>query len=408
MQELLFSVQIDNETVKKVESYDLFCGCGGSILGEHLAGWENLGGIDIDRSAMETMTYNFPQGQRLNICGDVGEKFDDIVDFLNNDRDLDVLTGSPPCGSFSSAGKRLATDKRAKYPFLFLKFVEATIPKAFIMENVPGILSICIERNGETIKLFPNLLDAITGIGYKYRVLKINAANFGVPQTRKRVFIVGFDSGDREKRFKIEPTHSKDRGGLGAWIDYQLEPWVSVRDAIGDLIDLWWYIEKRGKPPEGVEIPPNFEGTESSQETMERKLNHEFGMQSRYNKFDLDAPACTITDMHGDAPIIGYTDALNDKVYSIDSPAPCQRAGVTGKLTTSMELERRPGTDQPSFGLSNVVLRRLTVRECARLQSFPDSFVFTGSMNDCYRQIGNAVPPLLMKKLALAVGRVVA
>lgn len=292
---------------------DLFCGCGGFSYGFQRAGFDIIAGIDNWKGCKETFEYNHPNAEF--ILSDIREL--DPSDF----KGIDIVIGSPPCSEFSLAkGNKRDTNKGIELVNIFRDWVEIIKPNYWIMENVPQVK-----------KFLDDSLYPIKEI--------LNCADYGVPEIRRRCF-----SGEY-----IVPkrTHSA--------LDSK-NRWISVREAIGDLID--YFDNPNSDLKENKDIK-NLEFTNSSQEVMKRRLNSGFGLHKRYSKFNLDLPSLTITDMHGDSPIIFMP---NQKKY-----------------------------------------RRLSIRECARLQSFPDEFIFFGSLGRNYRMIGNAVPPLMSYKFAEAI-----
>lgn len=305
---------------------DLFCGAGGFSMGFLQASpkFKITHAIDYWKGCKETYEQNHPDTEF--ILASIHDL--DPRDF----KDVDVVIGSPPCPDFSRA-KRDADPRRGMILVSqYREWIRVIKPKWWIMENVPSVINY-LDRS------YP-----------KKKVL--NCANFGVAQDRERCFAGKYVTPqqthiERLPQGLIQTTLFDDINSL--------KKWRTVRQVIGDLLPLIDVDTNKAK--EGV-IIPNLEGTVSSQESMKRKLYEcEFGMQKRYRNFDLDKPSCTISDMHGDQPII-----LQD-----------------GKL------------------------RRLTVREVARIQGFPDDFVFHGSRSDCYTMVGNSVPPPMARHLALAI-----
>ena len=296
----------------------LFSGAGGLDLGLIQAGHEVIWANDIDKDAVATYKENI--GSHI-ICEDI--KNIDISALP----DADVVVGGFPCQGFSQANRlrTLGDDRNQLYRF-FYNTIKTKQPKFFIAENVKGILSL---GKGEAIK---QIVADFEAAGYVTSITLVNMANYGVPQTRQRVIIIGqrTDLG-KEMLFSVpEPTHTKDR-------------WVTIKEAIDHFPD------------------PN---TENS------VLNHVY---SAYK--------------------VVYRNFTGHRKTDPDKPSPTVLArGNGGGGVCAI----------PHYNGK----RRLTIRESASIQTFPEDFHFVGAMNSCYRQIGNAVPVLFAKKLGKELKKV--
>ena len=293
----------------------LFSGAGGLDLGMIEAGHRILWANDIDADAVSTYRANI--GDHI-----IQEDIKNIN--IKSIPDCDVVIGGFPCQGFSVANLRRNVDdeRNALYRF-FCNVIAAKCPKYFIAENVKGILSL---GGGEVIK---TILENFASQGYHVELHKVNMADYGVPQLRQRVVIIG----ERQDVYDMlhftfpEPTH--DKQGL-------LHKWVSIREAIGHFPD----------PDEPNDIP-----------------NH---ICSAYKVVYRNFTAHRQTDP--------------DKT----SPTILARGNGRGGVCAIPHYNG---------------YRRLSVRESAAVQTFPDDFVFHGSKTSCYRQIGNAVPPLFSRRL---------
>ncbi len=307
----------------------LFAGAGGLDLGFR-GGFTFLGrgypktgfcvvkAYDINPRAVETYNFNLEP-----VC-----EVKDVTT-LNPDElpKVDVVLGGFPCQDFSVAGKRrgISVHRGNLYKALVLA-VEAVRPKVFLAENVKGLLT---ANEGLAIRVISKDF-ASAGPGYRVYMGLLNAADFGVPQRRERVFIVGVRK-DLEGEFKFpRPTHAPPLLADGV----NLLPWVTARDALSDLED-----------ENALKSMPNWEWSRA-------KKNRGQG---------------------------------NDPIKP-DQPSPTIRAEHHGNIEFHYRLPRR-----------------LSVREAARLQSFPDDFVFQAPMSEAYKLVGNAVPPVLAWHLAVAV-----
>lgn len=194
---------------------DLFCGSGGLTLGFKWAGFKTLVANDFFREAGDTFKRNFPKVKFID--GDITHEhtFHKILDAIEENKEVDLVIGGPPCQGFSNAGKRMIDDPRNSLYKEFVNVVKKTDPKLFIMENVEGIVSI---NKGRT---FNEILDTFREIGYHVTGRKLIATQFGIPQRRKRVIFIGSKLGDSSMLFP-EP-----------FLDEQ--HFITVKDAIGDI-----------------------------------------------------------------------------------------------------------------------------------------------------------------------------
>ncbi len=330
----------------------LFSGAGGLDLGLEAAGFNTVLATDIDQHSCSTLAWGkaasidkpVPFLQHAEIlCGDAtSEGLADRILRLSGFKrgEVALLAGGPPCQAFSVFGQRRGrSDPRAQLAFNYLHLLGIIRPKAFVFENVYGLLT--IEGGKIFEELCEKLAHPVRGLRYELSVFREDAVNFGVPQFRDRIFIVGDLDGRKMRPF--QRIASKDKASLFE----NLMPWRTVRDAL------------RGLPPIGSPYPANHVGRVHS-ERIERRYSGlkpgERDHHTRINKLDLDRPSFTI--------IVG-----SDK------------GGGKGHI-------------HPTEA------REVTPRESARIQTFPDWWAFSGTSRHPIRQVGNAVPPLL----AAAVG----
>lgn len=182
------------------KAIDLFCGAGGLTLGLQQAGYDVIAGIDTDEQALETYNHNFDhRGIQCDLVAIDPPQFHDTYEI--SPEDVDVLGGGPPCQAFSRAGSRDEDDPRANLVFRFATYVNYYQPRTFLMENVVGIQS---HADGETFEL---LCEDLREAGYDLHCATLNAADYGVPQKRERVFLVGVDQEINDTFSFPEPTH---------------------------------------------------------------------------------------------------------------------------------------------------------------------------------------------------------
>jgi DNA (cytosine-5)-methyltransferase 1 len=325
---------------------DLFCGCGGLSTGLLDAGIAVRLGVDFDAPCIATFDLNHSARGSVSVNADIRELTGDRLAQLTGAR-VELLVGGPPCQPFSVAGQRRAlADHRGDLIFEFVRLLAETEADAYIFENVPNLASVA---NGEVLD---DLLASFDEIGYSATACVLAAADFGVPQMRKRLFVVG----TRERgEISMPPcaTHAPPDTLLAA---AELRPYVTAREAIEDLPDV-------DEP--GAELIANHEPTFHSETMLAAFAALSPGKRDPKSRHDR---------LHPDR--LGYT----------------LRAGT--------------GNFSPLRPVHYAHDRVLSVRECARLQTFPDDFHWPDEQARLqqYRQVGNAVPPLL----ARAVGERVA
>lgn len=326
--------------MKKYTYIDLFSGAGGMSLGFDNAGFKNLFAIEFNKNFSETYKKNFPNHQLIvDDIKNVTEQ--QIHDIIKNKR-VDVVIGGPPCQGFSIAGnigRNFIDDDRNRLFKEFVRFVNCLKPKIFILENVKAMES---HNHGKTIK---EIISSFEQIGYKVKYKVLNAADYGVPQERRRIFLVGMLG---KNTFKYPEKEQKV---------------VTVKEAIGDLPKL--------KSGETSNIP-NHNAMSHTKQMLEKMIYVKDGG----NRYDIPAVL---------RPKSG--DSRKYIRYNSKKPSVC----VTGDMRKIFHYEQN---------------RALTCRELARLQTFPDSFIFYGNTGNIQQQIGNAVPVLLAYKIALQVKEV--
>lgn len=322
---------------------DLFSGAGGLMRGFMDAGFTPTFSVEIWNPAIETHNLNYPHIPV--ITKDIRKIENEYLEQYKGN--VDIIVGGPPCQGFSTIGKRLVQDPRNELVFEFIRFVNVIRPRIFLMENVRGLLS----SDGGKIKAA--IEEEFRTIGYKVKSQVLCAADYGVPQLRNRVFFIGTkDDLNIEPSFP-SPTHSKDN-------------YATVGDAINDLM-----------------------GKENQVE------NH---VPMKHNKIVEGRISC-IKEGEGIPK-----DGLPDEVAR-GSRSDYKDNNIKNFSHVYKRLSRfRPATTMVpghnAFPLHPVANRSLTVREAARIQTFPDDVVFCGTRQDQCIQVGNAVPVRLANHLA--------
>lgn len=359
---------------------DLFSGCGGMSLGFKMAGFTSILASDIDENCEKTFSYNFPNTPF--ICKDITEITKEEVDKLIGNKHPDVIIGGPPCQGFSLANKnrnKIKDDPRNQLFYHFVKFIDWYSPKAFVMENVKGLLSMKDGKVIETIiKEFSN-----ASSGYNVAKQILCAKNYGVPQARERVIIIGI-----KKDFNIFPTFPKP----------QNDDEITVDMAISDLP-----LIKSGEGSELQEYP--MPPQNDYQKTMR------FGSAFVFNHIAMKHTQRLIDRFKAIQPGQSLIDVW-DTHGAVRRGAPTEKSSTKFAQNNQRVYGNKPAPTIAASFQSNFIHpyldRNFTAREGARLQSFPDTFIFKGMRTKMswekglsqYQQIGNAVPVLLAKAIA--------
>jgi DNA (cytosine-5)-methyltransferase 1 len=356
---------------RKLNVLDLFCGCGGLSLGFENAGYNILMGIDLWEDALITFQRNHMDSAIMH--GDLSEfTGEDIQKKLGCNRDdIDVIIGGPPCQGFSLSGKRDLDDPRNKLYKAFVRTVEYFKPKIFLMENVPGLIRLFDGKaKDEILKDFDH-------IGYNVTYEILLASDFGVPQDRKRVFFVGLNRSYFEFPNDIfefpEPTHGPGRK----------YPYLTSKDAIGDLPLL------NDNLPGEEGVPYSIAPENSYQQLLRKNRELIFNHTATVHKPKTREIIAMVPDggNYKNLPQeLWETRKVNIAWTRMNSAKPCFTIDTGHNHHFHYLADRVP-----------------TVRESARIQSFPDDFIFYGNRTSQLKQVGNAVPPLLAQALAVKI-----
>lgn len=347
-------------TKNKYKIIDLFAGCGGLSNGFERVGFDAVLGIDNWKDALLTYKKNHKHSEI--ICEDITKiSSKDILNKTNGIKPT-IIVGGPPCQGFSLAGKRDKNDYRNKLIHEFIRVVSELKPEFFLMENVLGILSMKDERGRSMLE---EILKDFKKIGYKVSYAPLFAHNYGVPQKRQRVCFVGNRLGID---FKFpEPTHG------------QKIPFVTVGDAISDLPLL-----DNSFGEEVVKYPqkPKSKYQEEMRKRSDNLYNHTKSNHSEQT-----------TRVIAFVPEGGNWKDLPKKFQNIRSYSNTWRRLDSTKPSVTIDTGHRHHFHYKAN-------RVPTVRESARIQSFPDDFVFLGTRTSQFKQVGNAVPPFLASAVA--------
>lgn len=344
-----------------LKAVDLFAGAGGLSLGVQRAGLEVVAAFDNWKPAADTYRLNFDEPiQQIGITRDLAVP------------SCDVIVGGPPCQGFSSAGLRRTHDERNTLVGEYSHLIARVRPAAFIFENVEGFLT------GHDGLFVFELLEPLIEAGYRIHLRKINAANYGVPQHRKRVVAIG---GLGWEPVFPRPTHAA-HGAPGAHLANGSR--MMPTPALGEVLS---------------KLPPAVSGSDGD------LPDHAYfpldGDDLR--RAELLKPGQTMRDL----PEELWHESYRRRAYRrvMDGTPTEKRGGAPSGV-------RRLKADEPSKAITGGALRDflhpskhrpLTIRECAVIQTFPEHFHFAGSKSDRIQLIGNAVPPLLAQRLVESV-----
>jgi len=345
---------------------DLFSGCGGISAGFVQAGFKIAGGIDFDSDSIKTFQRNFRQS--VAICADISglsRKF--ITENFSKAR-VDVIVGGPPCQGFSNANRwqKESDDPRNKLFYEYLKFVKLLEPKVIVIENVRGILT---KNNGYAKE---RILALVNKLGYRASYEVLNAADFGVPQNRYRAFFVGIRDDLTDFKFSFEQL--------------RVQPRVNVKDALGEL----YRFEKKDLKEIFLESQPSSHYRKYLRSKTGLVPNHE-----------VVYPAELTQKRIATVPQGGNWEDIPKKLFANRRE---NRHSSAYRRLSEQDVSVTIDTGNAHSNYFHPIFNRIpTVREAARIQSFQDDFVFEGSRTSQYKQIGNAVPPLLAKAIATEI-----
>jgi DNA (cytosine-5)-methyltransferase 1 len=350
---------------------DLFAGAGGMSLGFEQAGFDIAAAVEIDPIHCATHEYNFPH--TATICASVIDLTGDEIRRRSNigDQDINVVFGGAPCQGFSLMGKRAFDDPRNHLVFHYVRIVKELNPKYCVFENVKGLTL------GQHAQFLEELIEALDNAGYDvltpYQVL--NAADYGVPQDRRRLFLLGTRKGLKSPEYpEINPNR------------------VTVWEAIGDLPNAddfaalrhtdavpvkWTTTSSYGKKLRGFEVDPN-----------------DYGYQRQSDPHLL---TCSPHTKHTQFSQERFAATLPGKTESISRFRRLETSGLCNTLRAGTDSAR--GAHTSPRPIHPVFPRVITVREAARLHSYPDWFRLHATKWHGCRQIGNSVPPLLARSI---------
>lgn len=379
---------------KRPIAVDLFAGAGGMTLGFEQAGFDVLAAVEIDPIHCATHEYNFPfwkvfcqsietlKGLEIRQNSEIGNQ------------EIDIVFGGPPCQGFSLMGKRAFDDPRNSLMFHFIRLVDELQPKYFVLENVPGLTV------GKHRQFITEIIDKLQSQGYQvienYQVL--NASYYGVPQDRSRLFILGSRKGlplpsypkPITKPPKVNPKIDRN------FNHFSLCP--TVWDAIGDLPTIEQYPELFLQ-----DYTPGVYQKSSFYAQLLRGLVTVDDNFSYPRIFDQNLLTCSLRSRHSPTSTARFEATEWGKTEKISRFHKLDPQGLCNTLRAGTPSNR--GAFTSPRPIHPYTPRCITVREAARLHSYPDWFRFQGTKWHGFRQVGNSVPPLLAKAVASEIIR---
>lgn len=343
---------------KKYTVVDLFCGAGGLSKGFLDAGFNIVLGVDFDEPALRTFEENHGGAKVMKLDLFNHDNIKEIKKYLDEKSiKLDVLVGGPPCQGFSLAGKREADDERNILYSAMVKTAKVLKPKIVVLENVPGMLKLYDGKGAKRI------MNDFSELGYKMHAEILYAPNYGVPQIRKRVVFVGILNGKEDFKYPLPKVKEED--------------YVTCEQALSDLPTL----ENDNDFSLTTIRDYLTEPTSDYQKLMRRnskKVNNHFPTKHAQKTIDNIAKIPDGGNYKNLPPGEAAKFKYHESLTRYNSKKPSLTIDTGHRTHFHYKYNRIP-----------------SVRESARLQSFPDDFIFYGSKQQQYKQVGNAVPPLL-------------
>ncbi len=344
---------------------DLFSGCGGLSKGFQDAGCDVLLGVDVDSAALATFAQNHPGAVALNGSLAEASTFGKMKETVGG-RPVDLIVGGPPCQGFSLTGPRNFDDERNSLYLAYIKAVELFSPRGFVIENVPGMATLY----GGAVR--DEILARFRALGYSIDCRVLCAADYGVPQIRRRLVFLAVRNEYGDVSFPA-PVLTPDR-------------YVTSREAIDDLPPL---TDDLGEEKSAYCRPARTPYQKALRHGCKTLWNH----TATAHKDFVKAVIAQVPEGGNYKSLpkgVGEHRKFHMAWTRCDGHKPSRTIDTGHRNYFHYEYDRIP-----------------TVRECARLQSFPDDFVFCGTRTQQYRQVGNAVPPLMGAALARHLVRLV-
>ena len=338
----------------------LFAGCGGFSLGFSAAGFNVKGFLELETGLRDIYRLNFPSSMELG--GDITEvNATDLIQFKEALGEVDVIIGGPPCQGFSLTGKRDVADPRNTLFRHYLRFVDTFHPKVAVLENV-RLLTSMKDIDGKLVK--DEIISDFRAHGYKVKFFEINAKSYGVPQSRERVIFVACREDIKQVPTIPDPTH-----GQADDLFANTKIFRTFGDACSDLEFL--------------------ESGESASDNLHQAVHH----PKHVIEWLWDVPEGKSAHDNSNEnlhPPSGYNTTYKRQIW----------------IEPASTVQTTFGMISGSNNVHPIATRSLTIREAARIQSFPDEYNFSGTLGTIRKGIGNAVPPLLAYQLGKHISRI--
>ncbi|MGB3514411.1 MAG: DNA cytosine methyltransferase [Microcoleaceae cyanobacterium] len=383
---------------KRPIAIDLFAGAGGMSLGFEQAGFDIPVSVELDPIHCATHQFNFPFWSILcrSITDVTGDEIRQVLDIQN--REIDVVFGGPPCQGFSMIGKRALDDPRNILISHFFRLILELQPKYFVMENVKGLT---IEKN---LNYLQEVISKLSKNGYQfqqpYQVL--NAANYGVPQHRERLFLLGCKNGLILPKYPPVITNFSKKYYPKSKIDKKLylASCITVWDAIGDLPE----VEKYPELLQRDWIIAENDYSKPSKYARKLRGFDDFPHNYSYKReYDPKILTSSLRTKHTPKSVERFLATPPGKIEQVSHFYKLHPEGICNTLRAGTPSSR--GAYTSPRPIHPFTPRCITVREAARLHSYPDWFRFHVTKWHGFRQVGNSVPPLLAKAVATEIIR---
>jgi len=343
---------------------DLFCGVGGFSLGFAEAGFDVVLAVDSNEPTLDTYQKNFPETATIDVDLSEANTQELLSDANMEVEDVDIVIGGPPCQGFSVMGKQHEDDERNQLLLDFARHLLELLPRYFVVENVPGLMS---EIGEEYLNKFLSVVET-GGYSVVRDIQKLDAKDFDVPQDRERVIIIGYQND------VPEPSYPQPNGR-------DVSSWDAIRD-----------------------LPVNLEAVSLDDDVYKGELGEPSEYVDKINSFTrlTDEVVDGISGLdpvdHSEKVRERFAEVEPGKVESVSRYPRLKKSEPSNTLRAGSSRSR--GTHTPARPIHPAAPRCITVREAARLQSFPDWFQFHSTKYYGLRQIGNSVPPLVAKSIA--------
>lgn len=376
--------------MKRPVAVDLFAGCGGMSLGLEAAGFDVAVSIEFDAVHSVVHHFNFPYGTTM--CRDVSTvKGNEIFEALKNNgysTDVDLVAGGPPCQGFSHMGKRQLDDPRNSLVFEYLRLISEIRPKYFIFENVPGIAS------GEHKRFLDELIEEFELIGYKIEkpVRILDASLYGAPQKRKRLIIIGSREDVAQAHYPKSKYHEVVKE-ISDMFPEDFLPLNTVEDAIGDLAGIDVFQEEDF----GISFGKlNYSGSVSDFSVTSSKAFENCHVRSGIEKL-----WGHLGSVHTQTSIDRFNNTIPGEVEVKSRFLRLSGKGLCNTLRAGTNSDKGAYTAPRPIHYS--LPRCISIREAARLHTYPDWFQFHRTIWHGFREIGNSVIPILARELGSSV-----